>query len=119
VNPLLRTLAVLVVLGAVAATASAQVPAPAMPPMSAGADCGPGYAGSGFVGSSGRAVRAGSAGDPRFGLNPGLRWLLSCGRYKPPKVVAAPPALPTGGTLAFPNHPFARSPRDFFMVDVP
>jgi len=22
------------------------------------------------------------------------------------------------GTLVFPNHPFVRSPRDYFMVDV-
>jgi hypothetical protein len=25
---------------------------------------------------------------------------------------------PAQGTLAFPNHPFVRSPRDYFMVDV-
>jgi len=29
----------------------------------------------------------------------------------------APPMNPPSGTLAFPNHPFARSPRDFFMTD--
>jgi hypothetical protein len=26
---------------------------------------------------------------------------------------------PTGGTLAFPNHPFVRSPRDYFMMEDP
>jgi hypothetical protein len=31
--------------------------------------------------------------------------------------VAGPSMYPQGGTLAFPNHPFARSPRDFFMVE--
>ncbi len=32
---------------------------------------------------------------------------------------AVPPPFPVGngGTLVFPNHPFVRSPRDFFMVD--
>ncbi len=28
------------------------------------------------------------------------------------------PNAPMQGTLAFPNHPFVRSPRDYFMVDV-
>lgn len=28
-----------------------------------------------------------------------------------------PPSGVAGGTLAFPNHPFVRSPRDFFMLD--
>ena len=27
-------------------------------------------------------------------------------------------AAPAQGTLAFPHHPFVRSPRDFFMIDV-
>ena len=27
-------------------------------------------------------------------------------------------AAPAQGTLAFPHHPFVRSPRDFFMLDV-
>ena len=27
------------------------------------------------------------------------------------------PDVAQGGTLVFPNHPFARSPRDFFMLD--
>jgi len=27
------------------------------------------------------------------------------------------PQTPVGGTLVFPNHPFARSPRDFFMTE--
>ena len=31
---------------------------------------------------------------------------------------AGPPSNPaTGGTLAFPQHPYVRSPRDFFMMD--
>jgi hypothetical protein len=32
---------------------------------------------------------------------------------------AVPPPFPVGqgGTLAFPNHPFVHSPRDFFMLD--
>jgi hypothetical protein len=33
--------------------------------------------------------------------------------YVPPP----PPPAAQGGTLVFPNHPFVRSPRDFFMQD--
>jgi hypothetical protein len=34
-----------------------------------------------------------------------------------PKVYVPVMPAPTGGTLAFPTHPFARSPRDFFMEE--
>jgi hypothetical protein len=50
---------------------------------------------------------------PHLGISD---WFHSlCKRYGPPEPERAPYA--EGGTLAFPNHPFARSPRDFFMVD--
>jgi hypothetical protein len=41
------------------------------------------------------------------------------GKFGPPSGGAGAGAGPgpTGGTLAFPHHPFARSPRDFFMYE--
>src|SRR5207253_2058978 len=73
---------------------------------------------------------AGMPGQPPsvYGINPHLRkWFRTgygCGK---PAALAAPagmayaPATPytpvMQGTLAFPHHPYARSPRDFFMYD--
>ncbi len=49
-----------------------------------------------------------------YGLHPHLRWLF---RFQSPqRYTSVPNNAPSGGTLVFPNHPFARSPRDFFMV---
>jgi hypothetical protein len=108
----LRSLAVLITLGALAATAPAQGPVPTY----AGPDCGP------ACGAPVRGCRGccgGGGGNPQYGVNPWIRWFLSCGRYQVPRYTPAPAPPPTGGTLVFPNHPFARSPRDYFMVDVP
>jgi len=48
-------------------------------------------------------------------------WLCKLlGRFGPPG--GGGPEMgpgPTGGTLAFPNHPFVRSPRDYFMTEDP
>ena len=56
----------------------------------------------------------------RYGLHPFLRKLFHIRRVPAMPVMPAPAAPPaTGGTLVFPNHPFARSPRDYFMVGDP
>ncbi len=84
--------------------------------------CGPAYlpnAGLGY----------GYQGDPRFGINPGLRGLFGSIHSKGPsspgasifggrnRVAQGVVNLPyaTGGTLVFPQNPYVRSPRDFFM----
>jgi hypothetical protein len=76
----------------------------------------------------------GVAPDP-YGLNPRLKRLFRLGgtaksQYYPKMgyTQSGPAYDPTGyppgaygpaqGTLAFPHHPFVRSPRDFFMIDV-
>ncbi|MCE9530630.1 MAG: hypothetical protein K8T89_05800 [Planctomycetes bacterium] len=41
--------------------------------------------------------------------------LAQKGYFSAPK--HSPPPAANGGTLVFPNHPFVRSPRDFFMQD--
>lgn len=52
------------------------------------------------------------------GLHP---WLIKILHVRPcsklGKASQCPPAGPVGGTLVFPNHPFARAPRDYFMID--
>lgn len=109
-----------------AGEASAQ--APGMMPY------GPGYAGA--PGGEGGTIQK------QYGLHPGLKRLIPhrigcrggcgggiCGRLGA-KLGAAwggmiakhagdgpPPGGVNGGTLAFPNHPFVRGPRDFFMLD--
>jgi hypothetical protein len=76
----------------------------------------------------------GVAPDP-YGLHPRLKKLFrlhgtSPSQYYPQMgyTQTGPAYSPTGypagaygpaqGTLAFPNHPFVRSPRDFFMLDL-
>ncbi len=41
------------------------------------------------------------------------------GAYTPPPGIGYPgtPGADMPGTLVFPNHPYARSPRDFFMYE--
>lgn len=62
----------------------------------------------------------------QFGLNPVLKKLLwwkkdagcgtaGCGGRNCAGTAAAAPPPFMGGTLVYPNHPFARSPRDYFM----
>ncbi len=58
--------------------------------------------------------------DGGCGWNPLVKRLFSFNRCRPcaaptPPPFAGPKYQP--GTVVFPNHPFARSPRDFFMVD--
>jgi hypothetical protein len=48
------------------------------------------------------------------GLHPALKKLFHCATPVPPP---PPPPAASTGTLVFPNHPFARSPRDFFMEE--
>lgn len=40
-----------------------------------------------------------------------------CNNCAPPAKPPAPPLRTQPGTVVFPQHPFVRSPRDFFMVD--
>ncbi len=87
-------------------------------PMVGGGDCGPNY-GYGY----------GYQGDARFGINPGLKGLFGGihssgpngpggsifgGRNRTAQGVVNLPYA-TGGTLVFPQNPYVRSPRDFFM----
>jgi hypothetical protein len=55
----------------------------------------------------------------QYGLNPCLKKLLHIRKPSPvPPHLLYPQGQGQGqGTLVFPNHPFARSPRDYFMVD--
>lgn len=55
----------------------------------------------------------------QYGLNPCLKKLLHIRKPSPvPPHLLYPQAQAQGqGTLVFPNHPFARSPRDYFMAD--
>ena len=61
----------------------------------------------------------------RYGLNPFFKKMFwwkkesgcktgNCGSVAPPP---GAPGGPQVGTLVFPQHPFARSPRDFFMYE--
>ena len=76
----------------------------------------------------------GVAPDP-YGLHPRLKRLFRLNGTPPAQYYpqmgygqTGPAYNPTGyppgsmgpaqGTLAFPNHPFVRSPRDFFMLDL-
>jgi hypothetical protein len=86
------------------------------------------------------APSSGAAPD-QYGLHPRLKKLFRMGTYKEPAQVppsyyypymgynqGGPAYNPTGypigsagpaqGTLVFPNSPFTRSPRDYFMPDV-
>ena len=76
----------------------------------------------------------------KFGWNPLLKWRTwfgkkgseGCGKHgckhgpradcyggTPPPGIGYPgtPGADMPGTLVFPNHPYARSPRDFFMYE--
>jgi hypothetical protein len=76
----------------------------------------------------------------RYGLNPRLKRMFRIGTHKEPAQVPPsayypmmgynqggpaynPNGYPPGGfgqaqgTLVFPNHPFVRSPRDYFMME--
>jgi hypothetical protein len=72
--------------------------------------------------------------EKQYGLHPGLKRLFpapkdcGCGvgsriggkihaAFAKLKAETPPAPPPNGGTLAFPNHTFVRSPRDFFMQD--
>lgn len=101
---------------------------PALPPPGA-------YSGPGTLFGLG----AGTPGQPpaQYGLNPCLRKAFrlgsgygcaSCGKggygghmqggYGGPSYGGAPPYTPVmQGTLVFPQHPFVRSPRDYFMTE--
>jgi hypothetical protein len=55
----------------------------------------------------------------RYGLLPALRKHFKCGGCS-----KCNPGIPgdygaNQGTLVFPNHPFVRGPRDFFMFEQP
>jgi hypothetical protein len=132
--------AVLTTLG-FAGAASAQAP------YSYGAPYGPGMAGAGGMppammgggmppammggGMPGYETPEAAAEKAKYGWHPGLKGLFSsktcqgddCANHgflhgyfhkNPPK---GPPPAATGGTLVFPNNPFIRSPRDWFMSD--
>ncbi|HEY1188957.1 MAG TPA: hypothetical protein VGE74_14980 [Gemmata sp.] len=70
----------------------------------------------------------GVAPDP-YGLHPRIKRLFHLGSYGQRGYGQQGPAYnpngyppgaygPAQGTLVFPNHPFVRSPRDFFMLDL-
>ncbi len=79
------------------------------------------------------------AAPDKYGLNPRLKRMFRLGSQQPPVAPSyyypqmgynqnGPAYNPTGyppgaygpaqGTLVFPHHPFVRSPRDFFMLDL-
>lgn len=108
--------AVVGLLCVLAPSASAQYPVGAAPiyagPIDSGcADCGYPIQGGGFF-SGMRNADPNSA----YGWNPVFRkismWCKGAG-----PIGYAPAPVGVQGTLVFPNHPFARSPRDFFMMD--
>jgi hypothetical protein len=110
---LIFTLAAVAALALSAGTASAQAPMPAGPvpagvPMG-GPAYGPmygGYYGGGYSSGHGHG----------FGLLSGLFTNHGHhGKNGPQNVNTLPVA--TGGTLVFPQNPFIRSPRDYFMWD--
>jgi len=57
------------------------------------------------------------ANDSGYGWSPhAVKWFRKP-QSPAPAAMGGGLAPPPQGTLVFPNHPFARSPRDFFMVD--
>lgn len=74
---------------------------------------------SGHPGHIGAASGYTNYGSP-YGWNRPLLRALENKRNRQNGGYYAPPAEqgpPVQGTLVFPNHPFVRSPRDFFMVN--
>lgn len=58
------------------------------------------------------------AGCGKLGCKRGCGPLAGYGGYAPPGIgYPGTPGADMPGTLVFPNHPFARSPRDFFMYE--
>lgn len=113
-------LAVLLATGGFCSVAAAHKPLPCTPPTSppffyqhppAPDACGPGFWCTGYTGM---------AYGPSYCLRP--PWPPYNGERPciPGKGRPAPfgpsPEMGAGGVLGFPTHPFARSPRDFFMV---
>ncbi len=125
-------------LAAVVATLGSAAAASAQAPYSSAMPYGPGVAGP--AGQMPPGMDGGMAGGyetpevaaekRKYGWHPGLRELFAskpchgdaCGNTgllhgffskSPPKA----PQQAVGGTLVFPNHPFVRSPRDWFMSD--
>jgi hypothetical protein len=90
-----------VLLGATVLVSSAQAQygyhAPPAPPMYQPGYYPPNYSGAGF---------------PYYYCNPSFP---ACPPFQ--GMVWAPPSPGGNGNAAFPTHPFARSPRDFFMID--
>ena len=114
--------ALAVVAGVAAASGSARADWGGVGPNTGGAQLPP----PGSVSGPGTLMGAGAAsptrGPDQFGLAPWLRKPLRArGVTACPPVAGGYPAAAAGygqvqqGTLAFPHHPFVRSPRDFFM----
>lgn len=83
-----------------------------------------GCSGDGCSGCDAPAAKAEYVTIPGQGRQGWHPFLKKCGfcdpaRQAEPQKMAPPPAPPgqAGGTLVFPNHPYARSPRDYFMED--
>ncbi|MBY0461385.1 MAG: hypothetical protein K2V38_29055, partial [Gemmataceae bacterium] len=64
-----------------------------------------------------RMFRLGSSGPSPSSYYPQMGYTQSGPAYNP---TGYPPGAygPAQGTLAFPHHPYTRSPRDFFMLDL-
>jgi hypothetical protein len=106
------SLAAIAALTVSAGSASAQAPAPAGPVPPGGPAYGPMYGGY-YDGGSGMGH-----GGHGLGLFSGL-FTNHGHKYDKRKGQQNVNTLPvaTGGTLVFPQNPFIRSPRDFFMWD--
>lgn len=66
-----------------------------------------------------------TGGGDYYGVNPLFRRFFkgktmggACASSAGGSYVQPAPLPNPGGTLVFPNHPFMRSPRDFFMIEV-
>ena len=127
------TIAALAVLTVSAGGASAQFPPPGgKSNIMQAAGFGPGPVASPYAvpvyGMSAPNPEDAAAGN-RYGLNPVLKRLFhiksescsgDCGKKGhgggAPAMAGIPNNPATGGTLAFPQHPYVRSPRDFFYT---
>lgn len=125
-NKLIFTLAALTVS---VATASAQAPMPAGPapagcPTAGAPAYGPMYGGPVYDGYNGGGHGFGLGGHLKGGIgHTGFLGGIFCnhggfrGRGGDPYANATPLPVASGGTLVFPQNPFVRSPRDYFMWD--